>query len=153
LINCNVNCVNFGFEVLERGRDIFRPPDSERNDFEAEPASLGLRLAHLQYRLGIVSIKQDGQSAQLRQNLTQEFNPLASKLVRLDRQSSHVAPRFRETCDETAADRIDCHSKDDGNSRCRLFDNRDSASDRKNDINLQTDKLGRNLGLALRTAF
>src|SRR5262249_2317324 len=136
LINRNINCVNLGFEALERGCDIVSPPDSERNDFEAKPASLGLRLAHLEYGLGVISIKQDGQSAEPWQNLTQEFNPLAGKFVRLDRQSSHVATRIRETCDKTTANRIDCHGKNDGNSRCRLFHNRHSASDSENDIDI-----------------
>src|SRR5262249_28585256 len=153
LINCNVHCVGFGFEVLERRRDIVGPPYGNGNDFEAEPASLSLRFTHLQHGLGVVGIEQDGQSAKLRHNLTQDFNPLPSKLVRLDRQSSHVASRFREARDQTGTYRIDCHGKYDGNSRCRLFHNRDSTSHGQNDIGLELDELGRNFGVALRATF
>jgi hypothetical protein len=48
----------------------------------------------------------------------------------LDRQSGGVAAWFRQTCDQTAADRINRHCKYDGNRRCRLSYDGDSASDR-----------------------
>ena len=132
---------------------IVSPSDREWSNFEAKPSSLGLRLAHLEYGLSVVSIKQDGQSAELRYSLMQEFQPLACKLVRLDRQSGGVAAWFRQTCDQTAADRIDCHRKYDGNNRRRLSYNGDGASDRENDIDVETDKFGCDLGIALWAAF
>src|SRR6516165_551709 len=130
LIYSNIKCVSSSLEILESGPDIVSPTDSEWSNFEVKPASLGLRLAHFEYRLSVVSIKQDGQSAELRYSLTQQFQPLARKLVRLDRQSGGVAARFRQTCDQTAADRIDRHCKYDGNRRRRLPYNGDGASDR-----------------------
>src|SRR6516225_5400839 len=51
--------------------------------------------------------------------------------------------------DQAAADRIDRNRKDDGDGRCRLFYRGDSGSIRDNDINIQADKLGCDLGVAL----
>jgi hypothetical protein len=73
LIDSNINCVSSSLEILERGLDIVSPSDCQWSNVEAKPASFGLRLAHLEYRLSVVSIKQNGQSAELRYRLTQEF--------------------------------------------------------------------------------
>jgi hypothetical protein len=73
LIDSNVNCVGFGFEVLKGNSYILSPPDCARSDFKTEPSSLGLGLAHLEHGLGVVSIKHNCQPAQLGHNFTQEF--------------------------------------------------------------------------------
>src|SRR5262249_31355864 len=73
LIDSNINRVSSSLEILESGLDIVSPSDCEWSNFEAKPASLGLCLAHLKYRLSVVSIEQNGQSAELRHRLTQEL--------------------------------------------------------------------------------
>jgi len=71
----------------------------------------------------------------------------------LKRQPGDVAARFSETCDQAAADRIDCHRKDNWNDRCHLSHGRDRATNGDNDVDLQTNKLGGNFGIALGPAF
>ena len=51
-IGHDVKCVRLGLERLEGGSDILRSPDFEWRDFEAERASRGLNLAHLQHGWG-----------------------------------------------------------------------------------------------------
>jgi hypothetical protein len=111
--------------------------------------SRGLNLTHFQHSLGIGNISHDCQPAETGNNLAQEFESLASSVGLLDRQSSDVATRSRQTDDQAAADRIDRNRKDDGDRRCRLFYCGDSGSIRNNDINIQADKLGCDLSVAL----
>ena len=108
-IDHNIKCVRLALERLEGGRDILRSPDFECGDFEAERAGRGLDLAHLQHGCGIADIGHDRQPAEAGDNLAQEFEPLAGKIGRLDRQSGDVAARSRQTCDQAAADRVDRH--------------------------------------------
>ena len=117
----NVKCVRLCLERLEGGSNILCSPDFEWRDFDAERASRGLNLAHLQHGLGIANIDHDCQPAEPGDNLTQEFEPLAGKIGRLDRQSSDVAARSRQTCDQAAADRVARQCKDDRDDRCRLL--------------------------------
>jgi hypothetical protein len=50
-----------------------------------------LSLAQLQHGEGIIEIGQDRHPAQTWNNLAQDFDPLAGKLVRLDRHASDIA--------------------------------------------------------------
>jgi hypothetical protein len=82
-------------------------PDFEWRTFEAERASRGLNLTHFQYDLGVANISHDCQPAETGDNLAQEFESLASSIGLLDRHSSDVAARSRQTCDQASADRVD----------------------------------------------
>src|SRR5262249_21390898 len=73
--------------------------------------------------------------------------------VRLDRQPGYVPARFGETCDETTADGIDRHRKDNGNTRCRLLYYGNGAPNSYDDVDFEADKLSCNFGVALGTAF
>src|SRR5215470_1071231 len=73
LVDRDVKRIRSGFDPLECRSDILRPLDHEWRYVEAEHASRRLRLAHFQHGLGIAYIEDDGQPAQLRDNLTQEF--------------------------------------------------------------------------------
>src|SRR6516162_8140497 len=86
-------------------------------------------------------------------NLAQEFKSLSGKIGRLDRQASDVAARPRQTCDQAAADRVVRYCKDDGDNRCRLLYHGDGNSRRDNDVDLQADELGRDLGVAFGTSL
>src|SRR5262245_48882420 len=66
----------------------------------------------------------------------------------MERQSSDVGPRFGQTCDQTAADRIDAHRKHNGNGRGRLLYCGDRASDCDDYVDVEPDKLGCDLGIA-----
>jgi hypothetical protein len=145
----DVKRVGLGLERREGRCDILRPPDFEWRDFEAERACRGLNLAHLQHGLGIASIKHDCQPAQPGNNLAQEFDSLAGKIGPLDRESCDIAARPRQTCDQATADRIWCQWKDDGDYRCRLLYLGDGDSVRDDEVELQADELGRELGVAL----
>ena len=86
-----------------------------------------LNLAHFQHGSGIAGIGHDRQSAQTRYNLAQQFESLAGKIGRLQRQSGDVAARSRQTCDQAAADRVVRNREDDRDDRCRLLCCDDSA--------------------------
>src|SRR5262245_21002416 len=117
----DVKCVRSGFERLEDGSDILRSTDCEWRDFDAERTSRGLDLAHLHHRLGIAKVNQHCQLAKPGDDLTQELDPFARNITRLERESSDVAAWFRQTCDQAAAHWVLRYCKDDGNDRCRLF--------------------------------
>ena len=60
-------------ERLERGHDVFRATDFERDDIEAERVGRCLNLAHLLYDDGITDITQESQAAEAGDYLAQEF--------------------------------------------------------------------------------
>jgi len=144
----NVKCVRLCLERLEGGSNILCSPDFEWRDFDAERASHGLNFAHLQHGLGKANISHDCQPAEPGENLTQEFEPLAGKIRLLVCQSSDVAARPRQTCDQVATDRVDPQWKDDGNDRCRLLYCEDGECICDNDVDLEADKLGCDLSVA-----
>src|SRR5262249_32874999 len=102
----DVKCVRLSLERLERGCNILGSPDFERRDLNAETASHGVNLGHLQHALGKVSISYVCQPAKPGENLTQEFETLAGNIGRLGRQSSDVAAWSRQACDYACADRV-----------------------------------------------
>ena len=85
LIDRNIKCVRSGLEPLKGGSNILGPLDHEWRDFETEHACRGLGLAHLEHGLDIANVEHNGQSVQLRDKFTREFQSLAGELVRLDR--------------------------------------------------------------------
>src|SRR5262245_13796738 len=83
-------------------------------------------------------------------NLEQYFEAFASKIGALDRQSSDVAAWSRKTGDEAGAYRVVRHREHDRDDRCRPLCNDGSCGWRRNnDIDLEPDELGCNLGKAL----
>src|SRR5262245_10678373 len=87
-------------ERLECRHDIFRTPDFERDDIEAERVGRLLTLVHLLYYDGITDIAQESQAAEAGDHLAQEFEPLAAKIGGQDRQASNIATRPRKASDE-----------------------------------------------------
>ena len=61
--------------------------------------------------------------------------------------------RSRQARDETGADRIRCSRKDNRYYRCGLLCGEDCASRRDNDIDFESDELGRDLGVTLASAL
>ncbi len=149
-VGTDIECVRAALERLEGGRDILRSPDFGCDDLKAERAGCCLNLAHLQHGDGTADIGQNRQSAKTGNNLAQNFEPLAGKIGLLDRQAGDVAARSRQARDQTGADRVARHRKYDRDSRRRLLccDDR-RGSRRDNDIDLEPDELGRDLGEAL----
>jgi hypothetical protein len=84
-IDHNVKRVRSGLECVEGGSEILCSLDFEWRDFDAERASSGLNLTHLQHGLGKTNIKHNCQPAESRNDLTQEFETLAGKIGLLDR--------------------------------------------------------------------
>ncbi len=76
----DIKCVRLAFESLKSGRNILCSPDPMWRDFQAEVASRSLHLAHLPHGSAIASVKHDRQPAKVRDNLTQEFEPLAGSI-------------------------------------------------------------------------
>jgi hypothetical protein len=99
---------------------------------------------------GTIDIGQDRQPADSGENLPQKFEPLASNIRLLARQTGDVAARSRQAGDEASADRVARQCEDDRNDRCRLLCcDHTGGSPRGNDIDLEADELGRDLGVAL----
>ncbi len=124
-----------------------------RGDLEAEVSSLNLNVAHFQHGRGIASIKQNCQPAQTRDNLTQEFEPLAVGIVLLDRQPSDVTARMRKARDEADANRIVRDGKDDGDGSCRLLECESGGAIGNNHVCLLLYELRRGLCDALGASF
>ena len=73
-------------ERVEGGRDILRLSDFELGDnVEAELVGRDLNLIHIQHGSGIADIGHDRQSAEIRKNLAQELESLASRVSLLER--------------------------------------------------------------------
>src|SRR5262245_13458195 len=90
----DVTCVRLRLDRCDGGNQFLRSPDFGWHYFNTERACCSLSLAHLQYRVGIANINHDCQSAEPRDDLTQEFESLAAKIGRLERQAGHVAARL-----------------------------------------------------------
>jgi hypothetical protein len=90
-VRTNVKCFRTALDRLESVRDIFGSQNFECIEFEIERAGRRLSLAQLQHGEGIIDIGQDRHSAQTWNNLAQDFDPLAGKLVRLDGHASDIA--------------------------------------------------------------
>jgi hypothetical protein len=99
--------------------------------------------------LGDVGVDHDCQTTEAGDNLTQEFDPLASKFGRRVRQAGDITAWPGETRNEAAANRVRRYRKDDWDDRCRPLCLRNAASTRYNDIDVESNKLRRNLGDAL----
>src|SRR5262249_2057861 len=141
-------------ERLERGRDIFGAPNFECHDIEAERAGGRLNLVHLQCGDGITDIRQAGQPAQTWDNLAQEFESLASKIGCQGREAGDVAARSRKATNKAGANRIPHYRGDDRDNPCRLLCCNDRwGRIRDNDVDLELDELGRDLGEALAAAL
>src|SRR6516165_12320902 len=79
-----------------------------------------------------------------------EQTSLANRVSRLERQAGDVATRSCQTRDKAGADRVARARKDNRDHRCRLLCRDDCwGSHRDDDIDLQPDELGRDLGEAL----
>ena len=96
-------------------------------------------------RRWIVGIGHDRQSAEAGDDLAQEFEALARKFGRRERQAGDVAARPRQTGDEASAKRVRHRREHDRDDRGRLLRREDRRSRRDNDIDLEPDKLGGDL--------
>ena len=134
-------------------RDILRSPDFGCGELNTEHVGFPLRLAHYQDVARIAGIGHDRQSAEVGDKLAQESKSFANGVGRLERQAGYVAARPRQTCDIAARNRVERRGEDDRDSRRRLLYRGDYAPRCDNDIDLQRDELGRDLGEALATPF
>jgi hypothetical protein len=88
--------------------------------------------------------------AETRDNLAQQFESLASEFGLLERKAGNVAARSGQIGDETVVNRIGRQGKDNRDDWCRLLCcDGGHSSRRDNDLDLESDKLGRDLGGAL----
>jgi hypothetical protein len=149
-IDNDIKCECGTLEGLQGGRDFLRSPDFEPDDFKAERVGRCLHLAHLQHVAGIVDIAQDRQPAKPRDKLTQQLNSLGGKILGLVRQAGGVAARARQACNQACGNRIPRPNERDRDGLCRLLcQDRWRGCRRDNNIHLEPDELGRNLGVSL----
>jgi len=99
----NVERVHTTLELLNGGGHILRSPHFGHDRLKSELASCRLKVDHFNHGGGIAGISQNGQSANIGQNLAQIFKPLAGKIGSQQRQARNVAPRPRQTRGQTAA--------------------------------------------------
>ena len=145
----NIKGLRATLECLEGRCDIRRLPDFQRDGLDAERAGRGLDLIQLPHARWIIGIGHDRQLAEAGDGLAQEFQALARKLGRRERQAGDVATRPRQTGDEASAKRVRHRRKHDWDDRGRLFRCEDRRSRRDNNIDLEPDKLGSDLGETL----
>src|SRR5258707_495370 len=113
-----------------------------------------MNLLHVQHGSGGIDIEHDRQAAQIWYNLAQEFESLATKIALLVRQPGDVAARSRKTDDQASAGRLPRRREYNRNDRCCLLYRKGwNGSPSDNDIDLEADKLGRDLGEALAAAL
>ena len=132
-------------ECLEGRRDIRCLPDFQHDGLNAKRVGCGLDLVQFPQGRWIVGIDHDRQSAQTGDDRPQEFDPLACKFGRRERQSSEVAARARQTGNEATAKRIRHRRKHDRDDRGRVFHCEYRRPRGDNDIHLEPDKLGGDL--------
>src|SRR5262249_32883127 len=153
-VGTNIKCFRMSLDRLEGGRDIFCAPNFERIKFETEHAGRRLSFAQFHYGEGITDISQDRHSAQTWNNLAQDFDPLAGKLVRLDRQASDIAARPGQAGNKANGQGVPHPRKHNRDDRCRLLCREDLWRSRgDNDVDLEPDKLSRDLDEALGASF
>src|SRR5262245_31171332 len=149
-IDRDIECVRTVLDRLDRGQDIFGLPDFERGHGEAEYASRRLNLVQLLHNGGIADIDEDRQSAERWDSLAQKFESLGSDFSVLARQAREVATRSPQTRNQTVADRVCRPREDNWDERCcPLCGCGCRGSRRENDIDLEPNELGRELGVAL----
>src|SRR6185436_7836802 len=89
-----------------------------------------------------------------RNDHAQQLESLSGKIGRLTRQAGGIAARPRQTGDETGADWVPHRRGDDWDHRRRLLCcNGGGGSPRDNDVDLEPDELGSDLGSALRASL
>ena len=141
----NIKGLRATLECLEGRCDIRRLPDFQRDGLDAERVGRDLHLVQLPHGRRIVDIGHDRQSAEAGDDFAQEFEALARKFGRRDRQAGDVATRPRQAGDEASAKRVRHRRENDRDDRGRLFRCEHRRSRRKNDIDLEPDKLGGDL--------
>src|SRR5215831_11741182 len=105
-IGPDIKSLCMAVEGFESRRDILRSPDFERAHFEPVPLRLCLHLAHLQQGAGIAAIRNNRQSFETWDNLTQELQSLPGKIRRLNREAGHITARPCEAGDVAGPDRV-----------------------------------------------
>src|SRR5262245_60967125 len=96
----------------------------------------------------IFGIGHDHQTTRTRNKLAQKLDAFSSKISRLNGQASHVAARARQACNKSGANRVRRYCKDDRDRGRRLLGSGNRATCRQDDIHLQANKLGRQVGEA-----
>src|SRR3954470_14609211 len=146
-VGTDIKCVRLALEGVEGGRDVLRSPYFRCHDLKTERAGLCMNLLHIQHGSGGIDIEHDRQAAQIGHNLAQKFESLATKIPLLVRQSRDVAARSRKTGDQAGAGRVPGRREYDRNDRCGLLYRKGwNGSPRDNDIDLEPDEFGRDLG-------
>src|SRR5262245_18946025 len=149
----NIKGLRAPLKCLEGGRDIRRLPDFQRDRLDTERAGRDLDLIQFSHARLIVGIGHDRQFAEIGHDLAQEFQALARKLGRRKRQAGDVATRPRQTGDKASAKRVRHRREYDWDNRGRLFRCEDRRSRCDNNIDLETDKLGGDLGETLEASL
>ena len=81
------------------GGNILGTPNLRRRYLDTEGISSAPNDVDLYRRGRVVAVEQDRQPTQTGNDLAQQLEPLAGKLVRLDRQAGDIAARPRQTGD------------------------------------------------------
>ena len=114
-VGTNVKRVHTSPELLDSGYHILRSPHFRDHRLKSEFAGCRLKVDHFNDGGGIAGISQNGQSANIGQNLAQIFKPVAGKIGSQQRQARDVAAGPRQARSQTASDRVVRQGEDDRN--------------------------------------
>src|SRR3954454_8123947 len=149
----NVKSLRPRCQRFKYGSDITRAANFYWHDFEADCLGRGLDLALLQRRTQIACLTQYRQPSQSGHNLTQKFKAFACKVDRLDRETRNVSSRTSEACNHAVAGRICRQSEHDRNCRSHMLGNDGAAAHRHDNVYLQPNEFGRDVGVAFAPPF
>lgn len=105
-VGTNIERVGVAIEFCKHRLDVLGAAHIEDGDFDAERAGRRLNIARLQEHERAIHVGENGQPSKARNNLAQQIESLADDIVSLNRQTSDVAARMREACDQSDGDGI-----------------------------------------------
>src|SRR4029077_1130440 len=107
----DIKRVSAAIECSKRGRDIVSSAYVQWNDLDAERMGRHLNLFGLAPDHRIAPVGQYRQTAEIGNDVAQEFNPFSDGFDTLERQARHVATGPSQACDEPSANWVATHRK------------------------------------------
>src|SRR5262249_33806515 len=147
-IDADIKYIGLRIERSDAVTDVLGCANFQCPCFKSERASCCPDLITLVCSGRIFGIEHDHQATRTRNKLAQKLEAFSSEISRLNGQASHVATRAGQACNKSGANRVRRYCKDDRDRGRRLLGSGNRATCRQDDIHLQANKLGRQVGEA-----